>query len=88
MKLLKNSIKYVIIKKKNESNLFYCSIIEKPKKDEYIEEKYCNVESKFPSIIFWILFLLNFLQILHHRLFKNLYKDLSIKFHNIGVEFR
>ena len=70
-------------KEKNESNLFYCSRIDKPKKNEYIEEKYCNMKSKFPTMKIVLSFLLIFLYFLHHILFKILSEDLSIKFNNM-----
>ena len=35
------------IKDKNESNLFYCSRIDEPKKNEYIKDEYCNKEKDF-----------------------------------------
>ncbi len=70
-------------KEKNESNLFYCSRINKPKKNECIEEKYCNMKSKFPTMKILLSFLLNILYFLHHRLFEIVYEDLSIKIINM-----
>ena len=47
----------------NHTNLFYCSRIDMPEKNEYINEEYCNMENKYKSLITWIIFLFDLLKI-------------------------
>ena len=70
-------------KDKNDSDLFYCSRIDKPEKDEYIKEKYCNIEIKIPTIIFYLFSFIHFFNSLHQFIFSNLNDALSNRTHNI-----
>ena len=70
-------------KDKNDSDLFYCSRIDKPEKDEYIKEKYCNIEIKIPTIIYYLFTFLHFFYSLHQFIFSNLNDALSNRAHNI-----
>ena len=64
-------------KNKNDSDLFYCSRIDKPEKDEYIKEKFCNMENNLPSIINYLFDFLFIFYYADHFLSKRLYKDLA-----------
>ena len=65
-------------KDKNESNLFYCSRIDEPKKNEYIKDEYCNKEKDFYySLIEFLLFLTHILLLCQDKIHKNLEKEIS-----------
>ncbi len=64
-------------KNKNDSDLFYCSRIDKPEKDEYIKEKFCNMENNLPSIINYLFDFLFIFYYADHFLSKRLYKELA-----------
>ena len=70
-------------KDKNDSDLFYCSRIDKPEKDEYIKEKYCNIEIKIPPILFFLFSFLLCFYYLHQFIFSYLNDTLSNRTHNI-----
>ena len=77
-------------KDKNESNLFYCSRIDEPKKDEYIKDEYCNKEKNFYySIIKWLLFFLyDLINLFHTELNSILSVDIYNRIDNIANEIR
>ena len=77
-------------KDKNESNLFYCSRIDEPKKDEYIKDEYCNKEKNFYySIIKWLLFFLyDLINLFHTELNSILAVDIYNRIDNIANEIR
>ena len=65
-------------KDNNDTNLFYCSRIDEPKKNEYIKDEYCNKEKKFYySLIEFLLFLTHILLLCQDKIHKNLEKEIS-----------
>jgi len=70
-------------KDKNESNLFYCSRIDEPKKDDYIKEEVCSNENKFKSIIEYLLLLIDIIRLCHNQFHKILDKELSNREQNM-----
>ena len=67
---------------KNDVNLFYCSRIDKPEKDNYIKEEFCNNAKKVPFFMDIFLFLLKHFIFFHNKLLKRLKKELMNRTHN------
>ena len=56
-------------KDNNDNELFYCSRIHKPKKNEYIKDEYCKkVNNIYLSIIGWLIFLYDLINLFHTEL--------------------
>ena len=53
----------------DEDDLFYCSRIDEPKKNEYIKDEYCNKENNFYyTIIKWLFLLYDLINLFHTEL--------------------
>ena len=54
MKLLLNLKKIYNNRNNNDTKLFYCNRIDKPIKNKFIKDEYCNIENDYYYLIKWI----------------------------------
>ena len=64
-------------KDNNDTNLFYCSRIDKPEKDIYIKEKFCNQEKKVPFFVDLFVYLLDIFRFILNFLLTRLKEELK-----------
>ena len=67
--------------------LYYCGRIDKPEKDNYIKDEYCNKELNIPYLISYLYGIINLLILYHIYLFNKWYRDLSIRINNMLDDF-
>ena len=75
-------------KERNDTSLFYCSRIDIPEKNEYINEEYCNMENNYKSLIPWIDFLFDMLKFVVSILIDELDNIIKNRLIEIAEELR
>ena len=81
-----NIFNQVFNNEENDMNeLFYCSRIDEPKKDEYIKDEYCNEENDSYSSVQLLVIVFDFISFLHSSLITALAKDIINKVQNFSL---
>ena len=84
-----NIFNQVFNNEENDMNeLFYCSRIDEPKKDEYIKDEYCNEENDSYSSVQLLVIVFDFISFLHRSLITALAKNIVNKVQNLALELR
>ena len=84
-----NIFNQVFNNEENDMNeLFYCSRIDEPKKDEYIKDEYCNEENDSYSSVQLLVIVFDFISFLHRSLITALAKNIVNKVQNLVLELR
>ena len=69
--------KFISEYNKGNNILFYCNRIDQPKKNEYINEEYCNKDINIPNIFSWLHELIYILCLFHIHYFTSIYKAIT-----------
>ena len=81
------SVDFYLNQERKDNMLYYCGRIDKPEKDNYIKDEYCNKELNIPYLISYLYGIINLLILYHIYLFNKWYRALSIRINNMLDDF-